>query len=103
MSGHTLEPVEASIRCHIPMDYLERHGADTIAAMRDYAEDRWTLIERLRTARERQSELLEALEAYADTLCEFGRSNKGCGKFGDHICFGCRARAAVAKAKGEDA
>lgn len=45
--------VEASIRRHIPMDYLERHGADTVAAMRDYAEDRWKLIERLKTLQAR--------------------------------------------------
>lgn len=29
---------------------------------------------------------------YADTLCEFGTGNEGCGKYPDAICFGCRAR-----------
>jgi len=44
--------------------------------------------------------LLEALEVYAHQLCEFGPSNEGCGKFTDDTCFGCRARAAIAKATG---
>ena len=35
----------------------------------------------------------EALGWYADTFCEYGTSNEGCGKFGDDMCAGCKARA----------
>jgi hypothetical protein len=64
---------------HIPMDYLQRHdvpGAtgptaalNLSAAMRDYSEDRWKLIDRLKAAeaalateRERAAKMREALE-----------------------------------------
>lgn len=46
-------------------------------------------------AAERIAELEAELEVYADTLCEFGKDNSGCGHYDDNICFGCRARAAL--------
>ena len=49
------------IQANIPMDYLERHPGDLVAAMREYAEDRWKLIDRLKAAAERERELVEAL------------------------------------------
>lgn len=55
-------PGTADIRNHIPMDYLERHPGDLGAAMRDYAEDRWKLIDRLKKAQDERAALLSALE-----------------------------------------
>ena len=39
--------------------------------------------------------LAEVVEYYADTFCEFGRHNEGCGKYGPDICAGCYARTAL--------
>lgn len=43
-------------------------------------------------------EMLAGLNWYAETFCEFGPSNEGCGKFGDDICAGCKARSLVNRA-----
>lgn len=37
----------------------------------------------------------DVLDHYADTLCEYGKSNTGCGKYDDTVCGGCQARAAL--------
>jgi hypothetical protein len=47
----------------------------------------------LATLKQQLAEREEALRVYADTLCEFGLGNTGCGKYADDVCFGCRARA----------
>lgn len=39
----------------------------------------------------------EALEYYADQLCEFSLESEGCGKFNDDSCAGCKARAVLAE------
>lgn len=49
-----------------------------------------TEIERLTAQVER---MREALGWYADTFCEYSTCNEGCGKFGDDVCSGCKARA----------
>lgn len=45
------EAVLKVVRETIPMDYLERHPGDIPSAMRDYAKDRWTLIDRITETR----------------------------------------------------
>lgn len=45
-----LNAIIKGIRENIPMDYLERHPGDLVAAMRDYAKDRWALIDRIAAA-----------------------------------------------------
>jgi hypothetical protein len=47
----------------------------------------------LASLKQQLAEREEALRVYADTLCEFGLGNTGCGKYADDVCFGCRARA----------
>lgn len=57
---------------NIPMDYLQRHDASgatgptsnlsLVAAMRDYAEARWKLIDRLAEAKREREALMEALK-----------------------------------------
>jgi hypothetical protein len=49
----TLQAENALIRQRIPMDYLERHEGDLPAAMKDYAEDRWKLMERYKALKDR--------------------------------------------------
>lgn len=44
-------------------------------------------------------EAIGALEWYAEQFCEYGSSDDGCGKYGDDICSGCKARATLAKLK----
>lgn len=61
----SLEEAEAVlkiVRETIPMDYLERHPGDIPSAMRDYAKDRWTLIDRITETRAR-AEASERREA----------------------------------------
>jgi hypothetical protein len=68
-----------TLRNNIPMEYLQIHdkaaatspteSCDVAAAMRDYAEDRWKLIERLRkmpTEKEADAKVIEAAEMLAD-------------------------------------
>lgn len=41
------------------------------------------------------NDILSCLKWYADTLCEYGTSNSGCGKYGPDVCAGCQARGIV--------
>ena len=48
LASHAAQAEEIRrVRDNIPMDYLERHPGDLVAAMRDFAKDRWTLIDRI--------------------------------------------------------
>jgi hypothetical protein len=51
-------------------------------------------IERLRA---REAKLRAALQWYAYEFCEFGYDFEGCGKIGDNLCAGCKARDALAE------
>jgi chromosome segregation ATPase len=48
------------------------------------------------------AKLREALEWYADQMCELSRDYEGCGNLTENECAGCRARAVLAETKGGD-
>lgn len=67
------EAVANGVRNNIPMDYLERHPGDLVASMRDFAKDRWTLIDRITAANSRIAELVAQRDGLVEALKEARR------------------------------
>lgn len=104
-----LEELHNAVLRHVPMDYLRRHDAhdatsptsacNVAAALKDYADDRWNLIDRLKAEREAKNGLLDALNGLQDILARAESNASGNPEWGAVSKRINAARAAIAKAE----